>query len=162
MKREGKYNYYVHGNLASKLQEQTLPQHELERRIVKRKVNALNHKKIAKKMSFILFTVIIMASALSLVISYSKIYNQYEKIKQLENQLGQINKENTLLERKISKKTNLNEVYKIATTKLNMIPKSKNNVRYISISKNSYTQQFEQIEEKDNKHIFSVLFNMLN
>ncbi len=76
-------------------------------------------------------------------------------------ELKRLEESNSVLQTEVNKNINLEEIEKIAKTKLNMQKPAPHQIVYINIPKQSYTVQYNLPEEDEEENVFFKIWNNL-
>lgn len=97
------------------------------------------------KFKLLFMVCILFLGCMTLLVSYANLSHEYSKIDSLEKQLKEIKNKNTIVTDQIVNNSNLEEIYQRATEELGMVEPTPDQVKYVSVSNASYTQQYEEV-----------------
>lgn len=165
-------NKYVYETSPKKLKPDYIP-HEQKRPIQKKKSSTLKtenkkaevqKKKNANKNKLKCVAYLIIGFVILFAISYrnSQINESFSELKEAEQQLALLQKENEQLEVNIENSLNLNDLEQIAREQLGMQKATSGQTRYISLPKKDYVEgATEEIKIEQNKNIIQKIINYI-
>lgn len=162
-------NRYMYETSPRKLKPEYIPR---EKQIQKKKSTVLKQKEEKKsnkkakvkkgKMKCVFY--LILGFVILFAISYrnSQINESFSELKEAEQQLSLIQKENEQLEVSIEKSLNLNDLEKIAREQLGMQKATSSQTKYISLPKEDHVEgTAEEIKIDTNENIFQKIINYI-
>lgn len=167
-------NRYVYETSPRKLKPDYIP-HEQRSPIQKKKsttlkTNSKNQKKYSKKtkkelnkkVKCVLY--LILGFVILFAISYrnSQINESFSMLKETQEQLALIQKENEQLEVSIENSLNLNDLEQIAREQLGMQKATSSQTKYISLPKKDYVEgATEEIQIEENENFIQKIINYI-
>lgn len=166
-------NRYLYETSPRKLKPDYIP-YEKEKVIHKKKSTVLNQEKIdrdnerkrknKKKSKIKCIFYLILGFAVLFAISYrnSQINEDFSELKQTQEQLSLIQKENEQLEVNIENNLNLSDLEKIAREQLGMQKATSSQTKYISLPKEDYVEgATEEIKMDTNENLIQKIINYI-
>ena len=169
------YNRYVYETSPRKLKPDYIP-YEKQNPIQKKKSSTLKNTENKKeqkqevkknkpkkgKTKCILYLAISFVILFAISYRNSQINESFSELKQSQEELALIQKENEQLEVNIENSLNLNDLEKIAREQLGMQKATSNQTRYISLPKEDHIEgAIEEIKMNDNENIIQKIINYI-
>lgn len=125
------------------------------------KKKALIRNRLEKKKKIIKTTVFAFVTGVILICRYSAVYYLQRDLTKIKTEIHNLTMENENLKVELIKASNMQQVEKIAKSKLNMITPDKKNVIYTEITKDYFVKDTREDNKNTQEDLIAKIKNML-
>jgi len=151
---------YIDGSAARKIEYNVYSTNKILKEKRKSKLNK------TVKLKAVIMLLIVFAAAFVIMARYASILDLNYKISKLEREYNALVSENSRLEIKLEKMTDLDEIRLIAQEKLNMVTPIKSQKVYVKIPKNDCTivsdEYKNNVRNPDSDNTFAILLDKVD
>ncbi|WP_252131926.1 cell division protein FtsL [Clostridium caldaquaticum] len=122
---------------------------------------ALIEKRLEKKKQTMKLIVLALVTGIILILRYSAVYKLQKSLTNIKTEMHNITMENENLKVELIKASNMEQVEKVAKSKLNMITPDKKNVIYLETTKDYFAKDTKETEKNVQEDLIAKIKNML-
>lgn len=136
-------------------------EYEKQQREKEERRRALIQERARKKAKIIKSISLVFITGIILICRYSAVYNLQKSLLEVKTEIHDLTMENENLKVELIRASNMQEVEKVAKTKLHMVTPDKNNVMYIKETKDYFAKETDETLKNTKEGLIAKIKNML-